>query len=580
MVSMSSARTRAATFFLRIYLRYPWLFGLSMGGAVIGISVDLMVPRYLKHFFDNFSTGNSRALLSIAGTVTALKLTGWLFGRIHKVAGNSLRPLAAADVEAHAFGHIINHSYGFFSNTFAGAITKKIGRLQTAVRGFHVEIAHGILPIIVTVTGVAISLLFVNPFIALVFTGVIAAFILITQATNRSKRAADKIAAKADSERGGHVADALTNALTVKLFSGAPAETAQITAAGKKWAALKTKANNYGERTSAIFWLFSALIEGGLLAYGASAAATGTLTIGDIAMLQTYVLLVLASIKNIDATTRAIDEYLGDSAEALELIDLPHDIEDAKTAKPLMVSEGAISFKDVSFGYVSRRSVLTRLDIAPKEKVALVGPSGAGKSTVTKLLLRLVDVTKGTIRIDGQSIAKVTQESLRQAVSLVPQDPSLFHRSLMENIRYGRPGATDDEVIEAAKRARCHDFISALPEGYASLVGERGVKLSGGERQRVAIARAILKDAPILVLDEATSALDSESERAIHEALKELMAGKTVIAIAHRLSTIMGMDRIVVVEDGKVAAIGTHDELLGDMGTYAKLWNIQAGSYK
>jgi len=212
--------------------------------------------------------------------------------------------------------------------------------------------------------------------------------------------------------------------------------------------------------------------------------------------------------------------------------------------------------------------------------VALVGPSGAGKSTVTKLLLRLYDVTGGAVRIDGEDIREVTQESLRQSISFVPQEPILFHRSLKDNIRYGRPDASEEEVIEAAKRAHCHEFISQLTEGYETHVGERGVKLSGGERQRVAIARAILKNAPILILDEATSALDSESEALIQDALKVLMEGKTVIVIAHRLSTIMTMDRIIVIENGAIAAEGTHDELVRhEGGLYHKLWSIQAGSF-
>jgi ABC-type multidrug transport system fused ATPase/permease subunit len=219
------------------------------------------------------------------------------------------------------------------------------------------------------------------------------------------------------------------------------------------------------------------------------------------------------------------------------------------------------------------------LSIKSKEKVALVGPSGAGKSTVIKLLLRLFDLKGGRILIDGHDIAKVFQDSLRDNIALVPQESILFHRTIMDNIRYGRREATDEEVIEAAKKAHCHEFIKNLSNGYNTYVGERGVKLSGGERQRVAIARAILKNAPILILDEATSSLDSESESLIQEALRELMKNKTVIVIAHRLSTIMQMDRIVVMDQGKVAASGTHNDLLEEDGIYQKLWRIQAGGF-
>jgi len=239
-----------------------------------------------------------------------------------------------------------------------------------------------------------------------------------------------------------------------------------------------------------------------------------------------------------------------------------------------------VLFKKVDFGF-NRRPILKNFNlmINSGEKIALVGPSGAGKTTITKLLFRFFDIQKGYITIDKQSVANVTQDSLRQFISLVPQDPILFHRTLMENIRYGKKEATDKEVMEAAKKARCHEFISELPQGYETYVGERGIKLSGGERQRVAIARAILKNSPILVLDEATSSLDSESESLIQAALRELMQDKTVIVIAHRLSTIMQMDRIIVIENGQVTASGTHDELLKEKGTYFKLWNIQAGGF-
>jgi ABC-type multidrug transport system fused ATPase/permease subunit len=257
-------------------------------------------------------------------------------------------------------------------------------------------------------------------------------------------------------------------------------------------------------------------------------------------------------------------------------------VEDVPGAPDLVVGGGAISVRTVAFAYKADRAIVKNLslEIPSGQKVAFVGPSGGGKTTITKLLLRLYDVTSGGIYIDNQNIAEVTQDSLRQAIAFVPQEPALFHRSLMDNIRYGNPAATDAEVIKAAKLAHAHEFIVKTDEGYNTLVGERGVKLSGGERQRVAIARAILKNAPILILDEATSSLDSESEHLIQDALKTLMKNKTVIVIAHRLSTVMQMDRIVVIQNGKVIEDGKHAELIkAKKGTYQKLWEIQAGGF-
>jgi ABC-type multidrug transport system fused ATPase/permease subunit len=264
------------------------------------------------------------------------------------------------------------------------------------------------------------------------------------------------------------------------------------------------------------------------------------------------------------------------------ILNTPREIVDAPDAQELKVKAGKIEFQKVIFNYNQTRVILKNfnLTVAPRERLAIIGPSGSGKTTIAKALLRMHDLTGGKILVDGQDIAKVTQESLWANISLVPQDPILFHRTLLENIRYGRPDATDEQVIEAAKAAHCHEFIQSLEQGYETYVGERGIKLSGGERQRVAIARAILRDAPIMVLDEATSSLDSESEGLIQQAIDKLMENKTVIVIAHRLSTIRKMDRIIVVDDGRIVEAGDHESLAqAEGGIYKKLWELQAGGF-
>jgi ABC-type multidrug transport system fused ATPase/permease subunit len=311
----------------------------------------------------------------------------------------------------------------------------------------------------------------------------------------------------------------------------------------------------------------------------------GMIGAGDFVMITALTSSLLQTAYNVGQRIPEFYDQLGSGRESLATLIVPSTVRDEPGAPPLIVTRGAIHFEHVAFAYDatgkgSRHVVKDfELSIPSGQRLGLVGPSGAGKTTLMGLLMRMHDVAEGAIRIDGQDIRTVTQESLRQSLALIPQDTSLFHRTLVENIRYGRPGAPDEEVILAAKRAHAHDFIVELEHGYKTLVGERGLKLSGGQRQRIAIARAILRNAPILMLDEATSALDSHSEQVIQEAMREAMAGKTVIAIAHRLSTVMDMDRLIVLERGVIVADGSHEELLRAGGLYAELWRKQSGGF-
>jgi ATP-binding cassette, subfamily B, bacterial len=311
----------------------------------------------------------------------------------------------------------------------------------------------------------------------------------------------------------------------------------------------------------------------------------GSIGAGDFVMITALTGSLLQTAYNLGQRIPEFYEHLGAARESIETLIVPPAIKDRPNAATLVVERGAIQFEHVAFAYDATgrgpRNIVKdfELHIAPGQRVGLVGPSGAGKTTLMGLLMRLHDVTAGAIRVDGQDIRDVTQGSLRAAFGLIPQDTSLFNRTLMENIRYGRPGATDEEVMAAAQRAHAHDFIVDLEHGYHTLAGERGIKLSGGQRQRIAIARAILRNAPILLLDEATSALDSHSEQIIQDAMREAMVGKTVIAIAHRLSTVMDMDRLIVLQRGVIVADGTHSELLQQSGLYAELWYRQSGEF-
>jgi ATP-binding cassette subfamily B protein len=306
-----------------------------------------------------------------------------------------------------------------------------------------------------------------------------------------------------------------------------------------------------------------------------------TISIGVVYLAVTYTFTVSRQLWEMNSIMRNYNRIMGDAHDMTEILALIPSVVD-KSKTDLTVKKGEITFTDVSFAHTDSKELLFdhfSLAIADGERIGLVGRSGSGKTTLTRMLLRFSDITDGTIAVDGQDISQVTQKSLRENIAYVPQEPMLFHRSLYDNIAYGKPNATKEEVHDAAAKANALEFIEKLPEGFETTVGERGVKLSGGQRQRIAIARAILKDAPILVLDEATSALDSESEKLIQDALAKLMKGRTSIVVAHRLSTISKLDRIIVLENGEISEQGSHQQLLKDKGTYAKLWAHQSGGF-
>jgi ATP-binding cassette subfamily B protein len=383
----------------------------------------------------------------------------------------------------------------------------------------------------------------------------------------------------------GRVVDVITNIRNVFFFANQPLEDRELRQyTGEECArrralyraVVRLRCAQYVMDIS--MWL--GFVGGALYAWVHSAIGAG-----DFVMITALTGSLLQSAYNLGQRIPEFYEQLGAARESIDTLIVPATIQDRPNAPALKVDRGAIHFEKVAFAYDASgrgpRNIVERFElrIPPGQRLGLVGPSGAGKTTLMGLLLRMHDVTAGSIRIDDQDIREVTQESLRAAIGLIPQDTSLFHRSLRENIRYGRPGATDEDVMLAARRAHAHEFIIELEHGYDTLVGERGIKLSGGQRQRIAIARAILRNAPILLLDEATSALDSHSEQVIQHAMREAMKGKTVIAIAHRLSTVMDMDRLIVLDRGVIVADGSHTQLLRQGGLYAELWRKQSGDF-
>ena len=421
----------------------------------------------------------------------------------------------------------------------------------------------------------------VNPVLALLLLALNLAVIYVIYRLSRGMVPVSEKRAQTMSEANGVLVDSITNAGLVKNFANYRFERRHYFKFMKTAAAAdRAETKKFGE---IFIWqnLFRALVQVLFYALPVWYWYIGAISVADFVLLQSLIAILSNTFSMLSMNFMQFFKVYGSIRDGLKLLSKPCDVNDVSGAVKLKVDNGAIEFANINYHYKGARFLFEgfNLRIAGGEKIGLVGRSGSGKSSLIKLLSRYYDIQRGKITIDGQDISGVTQESLRRQIALIPQDPSLFNRSIMENIRYGRPQATDEEVFDAARRAYIHDFIMRLPEGYQSKVGERGVMLSGGERQRIAIARAILKNAPILILDEATSALDSESEKYIQESLKSLMADKTVIAIAHRLSTLKEMDRIIVMDKGKIVESGSHAALIRRKGVYWGFYAMQSSGF-
>lgn len=566
--------------------RYKLLLFCIIAAIIVSNLLFLIIPFYYRDFFDTLtgtpSDGRVRTLVMLLVAVLVTRVLSEISIDIAKFCNNYFQPLVMRDLKDNALAYLLDHSYGFFSNQFGGALVQRLRRLTRAFENFADRLYWDLVPLILKMVVIFVILWQMYPTIAVIIGVWALIFILFNYAYSRWKLKYDTARAAQDSQVTATAADAITNHTTIQLFTGTAHELSLFRKVTETLRRLMTFTWSLRTVLDVVQAFLSIAVEFALFYYALKLWRVGAITIGGFVFIESYLFQLMDRLWDFGRVVRDFYESFADANEMVTVLKTPHEVRDAPTAKPMVVTDGQIEFRAVRFSYHQTRSVLGGVDliIKPREKVALIGPSGAGKSTVVKLLFRLYDTDGGKILIDGQNIARATQESLRAQLSPVPQDPILFHRTLMENIRYGRRTATDEEVMAAARMAHCHEFIEELPKKYETFVGERGIKLSGGERQRVAIARAILKNAPILVLDEATSSLDSESEMLIQDALVNLMKDKTTIVIAHRLSTIRKMDRIVVIDDGRVVEEGTHDTLVRrQKSLYYKLWKLQAGGF-
>jgi ATP-binding cassette subfamily B multidrug efflux pump len=567
---------------------YAAMFAASLAVAALDTVIPLFIGKLVSLME---ATDRMAALRSELPMLAGMVVLVLLVRPLVLLADISIRhlvliPGATSMIRWQSHWHVIRQSWPFFQNDFAGRIANRVMQTAHALRdsvmasiravwyiGAYGVMAYALMAIADWRLGVPTLVWFM------------AYLVFLWHFVPRMRDLARE-SSEARSLVMARVVDSYTNILTVKLFARLADEDAYVRDSVHEHRAAMGRHMRLITRFH--FWLtaMNAVLLVATAAIGISLWAEGSIGAGIVAasLPLSWQLANVAGWVSWEVT--AIFENVGVVQEGMQSIAAPHAGVDQPGARPLEVSRGEIRFDDVTFGYGRAEAVLERfsLDIKPGERVGLVGRSGAGKTTIVNLLLRFYAPEKGRILIDGQDIAQVTQESLRAAIGMVTQDTSLLHRSIAANIRYGRPHASDAEVVAAAKKAQAHEFILGLKDyrnnaGYEAHVGERGVKLSGGQRQRIALARVILKDAPILVLDEATSALDSEVELAIQEQLLGLMEGKTVIAIAHRLSTIARMDRLAVVERGRIVESGTHDELLRLGGHYEKLWRHQSGGF-
>ena len=567
------------------------LFLAGTIGAVLAVIIQDIVPPFIVAKVFNvlqntYSSGGHLVFSDLSGYIiafVAFMLAGVALWRVQVICVWLFEIKVLRDIANRVFDFLQHQGYRFHSNRFGGALVTQTNRFINSYENLMDDFIWNIVTGITAVVSSVIFLLFVSKAYAFILLFITATYLLIIYRRARGQLPYNRKDASRQSEQTATLADAITNINAISTFAAEKHEFKRFTEVSQRKYEASRNLMRYAMKTEIMSHSMTATINIVAVVSGVLAITTFNAPVGVLVLAIAYTQAITGRLWQFGRVIRNINKALGDAADMTEILQLEAEIKDPKHPKELTITDGAIKFDRVEFGYDDAKNgaILSNfsLDIPGGQRVGLVGHSGGGKTTITKLILRLLDIQGGSLSIDGIDIRDVAQTDLRSHVAYVPQEPLLFHRSIAENIAYGKPGSKKSEVKQAAKLAHAHEFIKDLPDGYDTLVGERGVKLSGGQRQRVAIARAMLKNAPILVLDEATSALDSESEKLIQDALWKLMDGRTAIVIAHRLSTIQRMDRIVVLEDGKIFEQGSHKELLEKDGVYARLWAHQSGGF-
>ena len=559
--------------------RHPWGHATVFLSVLIAVVCAVSVQYGLKHLIDIIAAGPAKAtgLWLAFAVLCSLVAADSLLWRLAGWAAAYTFVAVTGDIRRDLFGHLSGHSPSYFAERLPGALASRITATSNAVFTTENTGSWNVLPPVVAVVCSIAFIGSVNLTMAGALVGAAAClgamvYYLARRGTPLHRSFASKAAAV-----DGELVDVIGNMSVVRAFGAMFREQKRIAGTiGFELAARRTSLI-YLERLRLIHAVITATLIAGIVAWGLLLWQHGEATVGDLVLITSLSIGILHCTRDLAVALVDLTQHVARLEEAIGALLIEHELPDRPNARPLRVGAGEVTFDQVRFAYPGRAPVLRDFDltIEPGQRVGLVGYSGAGKSTVLALLQRFYDVGSGRILIDGQDIRDVKQESLRTTMAIVPQDISLFHRTVLENIRYARPDASEEDVLAAADMANCREFIEALPDGFATMVGDRGVKLSGGQRQRLAIARALLKDAPILLLDEATSALDSESERAIQDALDVLMQGRTVVAIAHRLATLKSFDRIIVMDRGRIVDDGRPAELALRPGPYRDMLRRQ-----